>query len=72
MESIETATDNVLIEKIKIPLRYDDIDFKFENLGSFANTVVNGIGVYFLQVQEEIIVGEIRKAVKKNVNSLIC
>lgn len=72
LETMETATDNVLIEGINIPLRYDDIDFKFNNLGTFANTVVNGVGIYFLQTQEEFLVGEIRKAIKKNVNSLIC
>ena len=63
---------NILIEEINIPLRYDDIDFKFHNLGSFANTVVNGVGIYFLQTQEETLVREVRKAIKKNVNSLIC
>ena len=68
----DSAGDNVLIEEITIPLRYDDIDFKFENLGSWANTAVNGVGIYFLQTQEESIVKEIRKAIKQNVNSLIC
>ena len=71
-ETIGNAEENVLIEEINIPLRYDDIDFKFWNLGSFANTVVNGIGIYFLQTQEELLVGELKKAIKKNMNSLIC
>ena len=63
---------NVLITDIKIPLKYADVDFKFNNLGSFANTVVNGFGIYFLKTQEDLLVGEIRKAIKKHVNSLIC
>ena len=48
------------------------MDFKFEGIGDFANTVVNAAGIYFLQTQEELVVGNIRKAVRKNVNSLIC
>ncbi len=64
--------ENVLITEIRIPLKYADVDFKFNGLGSFANTVVNGVGIYFLKTQEDLLVGEIRKAIKKNVNSLIC
>ena len=48
------------------------MNFKFDNLGAFANTVVNAVGIYFLKTQEELLVGQIRKAIKKNVNSLIC
>lgn len=68
----EMTTDSVLIDEIRIPLKYDDVDFVFNNLGSFANTVVNGVGIFFLQTQEDTLVGAIRKAIKKNVNSLIC
>ena len=67
-----TQMDNVLIEEIQIKLGYDDIDFSFENLGNFANNMINVIGVYILQTQEETLVGQIRKAIKENVNSLIC
>lgn len=66
------ATENVLITEIKIPLKYDDIDFKFENLGAFANTVANGVGIYFLKTREDMLVGQIKQAIKHNVNSLIC
>ena len=62
----------VIIDQIGIPLNYADVDFRFENLGKFANTMVNGVGVYILKTQEEIIVGEIRKTIKKYVHSLIC
>ena len=62
----------VIIDEIGIPLNYDDVDFRFENLGKFANTMVNGVGVYILKTQEEVMVGEIRKAIKKYVHSLIC
>ena len=64
--------DNVLIEEIRIPLNYDDIDFLFKGLGNFANNAINGIGIYILQTQEETLVGQVRKAIKENVNSLIC
>lgn len=64
--------EGVLITDIKLPLKYDDVNFRFDNLGSFANNVVNGIGVYFLQSQEELLVGSIRALVKEHVNSLIC
>ena len=67
-----TQMDNVLIEEIQIKLGYDDIDFSFENLGNFANNMINLIGVGALQTQEGNIVGQIRKAIKENVNSLIC
>ena len=67
-----TQMDNVLIEEIQIKLGYDDIDFSFENLGNFANNMINLIGVGALQTQEETLVGQIRKAIKENVNSLIC
>ena len=70
MSSGEEA--EVLITEIILPLKYSDVDFKFNNLGSFANNLVNGIGMHFLMSQEEMIVREIRKAIKQNVNSLIC
>ena len=63
---------NVIITEIRFPLKYDDVDFKFVGLGDFANTVVNAAGIYFLQTQEELATGQIRDAVKDNVNSLIC
>lgn len=63
---------DVLITEIRFPLLYEDVDFRFDNLGNFANTMVNGIGMYLLQTQEDVFVDEIRKAIKKNVNSLIC
>ena len=63
---------NVVITEIRFPLKYDDVDFKFQNLGDMANTVVNAAGIYFLQTQEELLVGAIRNIVKENVNSLIC
>lgn len=66
------SPDNVLITEIRLPLEYADINFRFDNLGEFANTVVNAVGIYFLKTQEEMLVGEIRKALKKNVNSFIC
>ncbi len=62
----------MLITDIGLPLMYDDVNFKFDNLGAFANTVVNGVGIYFLQSQEEMLITEIRKVLKREVNSLIC
>ena len=56
----------------RLPLEYADVNFKFENLGAFANTVVNAVGIYFLKTQEEMLVGQIRKELKKNVKSIIC
>ena len=70
--SLMTQMDNVLIEEIHIPLRYDDIDFRFGGLSNFYNNVVNGVGIYILQTQEENLVGLIRKKIKEHVNSLIC
>ena len=69
---METVEDNVLLENIDIPLRYDDIDFKFDNLGAFANTAVNMIGTYILQTQEAALVGKVRSLIQENINSLIC
>ncbi len=63
---------NVQITEIRLPLHYDDINFDFRNLGAFANTVVNGVGMYFLQSQEEAMIREIREAIRDNFNSLIC
>merc|ERR1719376_1752779 len=63
---------DVIITEISLPLTYAHVDFRFDNLGAFANNMVNGIGMYILQTQEEVIVGEIRKAIKTHVNSLIC
>ena len=63
---------NVVITEIRFPLEYDDVDFKFQNLGDMANTVVNAAGIYFLQTQEELLVKAIRGIVKEKVNSLIC
>jgi len=63
---------DVLITEISLPLNYQDVDFKFNNLGAFANNLVNGVGMYFLQTQEDVLVGKIKKAIKLHVNSLIC
>ncbi len=63
---------NVVITEIGLPLYYDDVNFVFNNLGEFANTVVNGVGIYFLQTQEEEMIRQLRKAIKQEVNSLIC
>ena len=71
-ENAETVENNVLLENINMPLKYDDIDFKFDNLGAFANTAVNMIGTYILQTQEEALVGAVRKLIEENINSLIC
>ena len=64
--------DKVVIDEILIPLEYDDVDFRFNNLGPFANTVVNGIGVFFLKSQEDVLIGAIKKLIQQNVHSLIC
>ncbi len=63
---------SVHIAEIRLPLEYEDINFDFRNLGDFANTVVNGVGVYVLQTQEETMVAQLRKAIKDKFNSLIC
>ena len=63
---------DVLITKIEMPLEYEDIDFRFKKLGDFANNVVNGVGIYFLQTQETVLVNAMKKAIKDKVNSLIC
>ena len=62
----------MVIDEILIPLEYDDVDFRFNNLGTFANTVVNGIGVFFLKSQEDTLVGAIKKLIQHHVHSLIC
>jgi hypothetical protein len=62
----------MIFQHSRLPLEYADVNFKFDNLGAFANTVVNAVGIYFLKTQEEMLVGEIRKGIKKSVNSLIC
>ena len=66
------AEGNVQISKLRLPLEYDDINFDFQNLGAFANTVINGVGIYFLQTQEEIMIRGIRNAIKSKFNSLVC
>ena len=68
----QAIEDNVLLENIKIPLRYDDIDFEFKNLGSIGNTAMNVIGPTLLQEQEAVLVEEFRKLIQENFNSLIC
>ncbi len=66
------AVGNVFITKIGMPIDYDDVDFRFDNLGGFANTVANGVGIYFLQSQEDMLIKKVKEAIKTNVNSLIC
>lgn len=68
----EPQVGNVYVTKIGMPLDYDDVDFNFENLGGFANTVANGVGIYFLQSQEDMLIGKVKKAIKDNISSLIC
>lgn len=63
---------NVVISEMGFPLRYDAVNFRFDNLGPFVNNMVNGIGAYFLQMQEELIIKEIKSVIKTEVNSLLC
>ncbi len=75
MSNGEAACDSdgqAHVAAIEIPLTYDDVDFRFDKLGVFANQVVNGVGIYFLQSQEELLVSKIRSVIKDKVNSLIC
>ena len=64
--------DGVIISDIGFPLKYDDITFNFENLGAFLNTVVNGVGVYLIESNQETIVNAVKSEIKKHANSLIC
>ena len=68
----EAIENNVLLENINIPLRYDDIYFEFNNLGSIGNTAMNVIGPTLLLEQEAVLVEEFRKLIKQNISSLIC
>ena len=68
----EAIEDNVLLENIKITLKYDEIDFEFNNLGSIGNTAMNVIGPTLLKEQEAVLVEEFRKLIQENFNSLIC
>ncbi len=63
---------SVQITEIRLPLEYDDVNFDFKNLGAFANSVVNGVGIYFLQSQEDAMVKKLRSEIKEKFNSLIC
>ena len=63
---------NVVISRIKLPLRYDDVDFRFDGIGNFANNIVNAAGIYLLQSQEKTMIDKIREEIKRQVNSLIC
>jgi len=64
--------DGVIISDIGFPLKYDDITFNFENLGAFFNTVVNGVGVYLIESNQQAIVNKVKSEIKKHANSLIC
>ena len=68
----QAIEDNVVLENINIPLRYDDIYFEFNNLGSIGNTAMNVIGPTLLLEQEAVLAEEFRKLIKKNISSLIC
>ena len=63
---------NVLITNLEFPLVYDDFNLRFNNLGAFANTVVNGIGVYFLQTQEAMLIEKVKMNIKNVMASLLC
>lgn len=63
---------NVLITNLEFPLVYDDFNLRFDNLGAFANTVVNGIGVYFLQTQEDMIIAKMKENIRNVMASLLC
>lgn len=54
------------------PLAYDDINFRFDKLGAFANTMVNGVGVYFLQSQEDLLIEKAKGALQQFMSTLIC
>ena len=63
---------NVVISEMGFPFRYDAVNFRFDNLGPFVNSMASGIGAYFIQMQEELIIKEIKSVIRKEVGSLLC
>jgi len=70
--SCDVDGENVQITRIGLPINYDDVNFDFQGLGDFANNAINGIGVYVLQSQEDVMVAKIKDTIKRKFNSLIC
>jgi len=64
--------EDVLVENIKIALKYEDIFFNFQNLGAFANAAINMIGTYILQIQQADLVEQIRKVIQEDSKNLKC
>ena len=63
---------NVIITEMGFPLRYDHVNFRFDNLDPFVNNMINGIGAYFLQSQESLIISKVKSFISTEVNSLMC
>ena len=63
---------NVVISEMGFPFRHDAVNFRFDNLGPFVNSMASGIGAYFIQMQEELIIKEIKSVIRKEVASLLC
>ena len=63
---------DVLITEIEIPFNYDDISINFANLGYGYNAVINGLSIFILKTQEELLVSFLKDSIKEQVNSLIC
>ena len=63
---------DVVISEMGFPLRYDAVNFRFDNLGPFVNSMASGIGGYFIQMQEDSTILEIKKVIRKEVSSLLC
>ena len=63
---------NVIISEMGFPLKYDKLHTRFGGLGAFVNSMASGIGAYFLQMQEELIIKEIKSVLETEVSSLLC
>jgi len=65
-------TSNLVITKMKLPVVYEAVNFNFENIGSILGGAINIIGDMALQMSEDSIVSEVKKAVQTEISSFIC
>jgi len=64
--------EDLILNKVRLPLDYEDVEFDFKNIGTVLSGVVNVIGEMALQFSEDTLIDVINDAVRKEIPTFLC
>lgn len=62
----------IALTEIGLPSSYSNATFVFEGIGSFANSVINGLGAYILQTHGDILVQQLKTKLEEADFNVVC